>query len=257
MAEFSTRYNKVCAVCDEPFVARLPYAKLCSDRCKNWSSRAPGRKPPPRRNAVRGCEQCGKSMAGRHSNARFCDDRCWHRFHNPPADLTVPIVCDVCSSEFYRKSERGTAPKFCTNRCEQWRRRHPDAEWIASGRRCDHCGTDIDHMRNGARFCSPICCSGFAGHKRRVMLRSLPHEPINKYRVFERDGWLCHLCTKRIDKTLKHPDPMSASLDHVIPISDPESPGHVWANVAASHLTCNLRKHTSSMGEQLMLFGAA
>lgn len=248
----STRYTKTCVTCETEFTARMPFALYCTERCKGWAHRVPGTKPPELRDKARGCEQCGASMAGRHGNARFCDQKCWHRFHNPPPDLTVPRTCDVCSVWFMRKFTHGLEPKFCSGQCEQWRRRNPDRVWQHQ-RNCDHCGTDINHMRSGAKYCNPSCASAFLGHRRRVTIRSLPHDAISKYKVFDRDGWRCQLCSKPISKTLKHPDPLSPSLDHVIPISEPGSPGHVWTNVQASHLTCNLKKHTRSMGEQLAL----
>lgn len=58
--------------------------------------------------------------------------------------------------------------------------------------------------------------------------------------IFERDSWTCHICTDPIDRGLKYPDPMSVSLDHVIPLS--RGGIHTRGNCAASHLLCNMRK---------------
>lgn len=58
--------------------------------------------------------------------------------------------------------------------------------------------------------------------------------------IFERDGWSCHLCETQIDRELTYPDPMSASLDHVVPLS--RGGAHSRRNCAASHLICNVRK---------------
>lgn len=58
--------------------------------------------------------------------------------------------------------------------------------------------------------------------------------------VFRRDGWVCGICSSPIDPALAWPDPMSASLDHVMPIS--RGGDHGMDNCQASHLTCNLRK---------------
>jgi 5-methylcytosine-specific restriction endonuclease McrA len=43
-----------------------------------------------------------------------------------------------------------------------------------------------------------------------------------------------------VDKRLAWPDPKSASLDHVRPISRGGS--HTYFNVQLAHLTCNLKK---------------
>jgi hypothetical protein len=61
--------------------------------------------------------------------------------------------------------------------------------------------------------------------------------------VLERDGWLCHLCGLAIQRVLRHPDPMSASLDHVIARADRGS--HDWTNLRATHLACNVRRGRS------------
>lgn len=71
--------------------------------------------------------------------------------------------------------------------------------------------------------------------------------------VFERDGWVCQLCHKKVDRELKWPDPGSASLDHI----EPRALGgeHVLSNVHLAHLRCNLSKHTRAVNEQLLLVG--
>lgn len=58
--------------------------------------------------------------------------------------------------------------------------------------------------------------------------------------IYERDAWICGLCGRPIDQTLKYPDRMSASLDHVVPIS--KGGQHTRANAQAAHYTCNSSK---------------
>lgn len=58
--------------------------------------------------------------------------------------------------------------------------------------------------------------------------------------VFERDGWICRLCYEPIDRTLKKPDPRSASMDHITPLALGGT--HTTDNVQAAHLSCNSRK---------------
>jgi hypothetical protein len=73
---------------------------------------------------------------------------------------------------------------------------------------------------------------------RRARIRGGRTERINRFEIFERDGWICGLCDGPVDKTVKWPDPMSASLDHVIPIVAGGT--HTANNVQCSHLDCNL-----------------
>lgn len=58
--------------------------------------------------------------------------------------------------------------------------------------------------------------------------------------VLARDGFTCGICREGIDVSLSYPDPMSASLDHIVPLS--RGGTHTLANSQAAHLTCNLRK---------------
>ena len=63
---------------------------------------------------------------------------------------------------------------------------------------------------------------------------------IDPHQIYERDHWVCQICTQPVEATLTWPDPMSASLDHVIPVIDGGQ--HVATNMQTSHLICNVRK---------------
>ena len=51
----------------------------------------------------------------------------------------------------------------------------------------------------------------------------------------------CCICGQPIDKTLKYPDPMSASLDEHMPVSKGGDPLD-WSNIGLAHLICNIRR---------------
>lgn len=62
----------------------------------------------------------------------------------------------------------------------------------------------------------------------------------------EKRGSICWLCGKPIDYTLKHPDPLSFSLDHRFMWHTHPHLRHDPANFEASHLRCNQRRPKSS-----------
>jgi 5-methylcytosine-specific restriction endonuclease McrA len=62
--------------------------------------------------------------------------------------------------------------------------------------------------------------------------------------VFKRDKWTCGICHEAIDRTLRWPDLMSASVDHVIPLA--EGGSHTYDNVQAAHWLCNTYKRDSA-----------
>lgn len=77
--------------------------------------------------------------------------------------------------------------------------------------------------------------------KRRAQKRTTSIEPISPQKVFEVDMWICGLCYLDIDPTLKWPEEMSASIDHILPLS--KGGGHMYSNLQASHYICNVRKN--------------
>lgn len=90
-------------------------------------------------------------------------------------------------------------------------------------------------------------------HRRRAILRGLGVERFNRVEIYERDRWKCGICRRRINRKLRYPHPMSASLDHVIPVS--QNGPHTRANVRASHLQCNTARRNRGGNEQLALVG--
>lgn len=72
-------------------------------------------------------------------------------------------------------------------------------------------------------------------------------------RLYARDGGRCHLCGKRVPPAAKYPDRRSASIDHIVPVS--EGGEHSYRNTALAHLGCNLAKSARPVGEQLRLIG--
>ena len=60
--------------------------------------------------------------------------------------------------------------------------------------------------------------------------------------LWDSQGGRCGLCEEPIDRTLPYPDPLSASVDHIVPLS--RGGAHEQANLQWTHLVCNLRKGT-------------
>src|SRR6185369_6572415 len=56
---------------------------------------------------------------------------------------------------------------------------------------------------------------------RRRALKKGAHktEPVLRRKVFDRDGWRCHLCGQPTNKSAVVPHPKAPTLDHVIPLS--------------------------------------
>ena len=66
----------------------------------------------------------------------------------------------------------------------------------------------------------------------------------NKKIIFKTQN-TCGICGKPVDFSLKYPDPMSATIDHIIPVNGPGGlQGHPSSleNLQLSHLACNRQK---------------
>jgi len=67
-------------------------------------------------------------------------------------------------------------------------------------------------------------------------------DTIRRVVLGNRDDWVCGICRKSIDPSLRHPDLESGSIDHVIPLGPKHGGTHTWDNVQIAHYRCNIRK---------------
>lgn len=75
-------------------------------------------------------------------------------------------------------------------------------------------------------------------HARRARLAGAESEPYTKDLIYNRDGGVCHICSRKIDLTVKWPHSKSFSFDHVTPLSRGGS--DLISNIKSSHLKCNI-----------------
>lgn len=92
-------------------------------------------------------------------------------------------------------------------------------------------------------YCGRACQATSGKERRAAKIAGAKVERVYPIDIYERDGWICHLCGVRIDPLLtERYNPSRVSLDHIIAVAAPGFPGHVWENVAAAHLGCNIAK---------------
>lgn len=202
--------------------------KFCSRACSRryWNARLPNRN---RASRPRQCHVCGETYLPTWSQQRTCGNTCGHLLRYGVAQPVVWVDCNACG------------------------RNHPAKAREA----CEKCGSDI------ARRCGRLCrqCKAMrsartesSAHWRRVQLASARCDVVSSSYVYERDGWTCQLCGLPVDPTARHPDPESASLDHVVPIA--EGGDHSYANTQLAHLRCNtLKGQNRGPDQQTALFG--
>lgn len=77
-------------------------------------------------------------------------------------------------------------------------------------------------------------------HRRRLLVKSAYIESVPFVELCERDQYICQLCGEPVDMDAKHPHPNSATMDHIIPLS--QGGTHERNNIQLAHLSCNVRK---------------
>lgn len=156
------------------------------------------------------------------------------------------VTCVQCELTFESKHR---TPKFCSTTCNnQWRDEHNEARCaeVDCERGVRAKGLCNMHWRRKARAEGRERGTEWGDRRkanyqqRRALKLKLPADNIRPVDVYERDEWVCGICSTPVDRALAYPDPMSPSLDHVLPLS--LGGHHTMENVTLAHLLCNVRK---------------
>lgn len=73
---------------------------------------------------------------------------------------------------------------------------------------------------------------------------------INAKKIYATQS-VCAICGQPVDFSLKWPDPMSKTIDHIIPVSKGGHPSDI-SNLQLAHFTCNRHKGDHVPGEVIM-----
>lgn len=187
------------------------------------------------------CERCGRECVGTKGK-RYCSTSC--RSAATIDRRTVDATCLVCGAAFRQKPNIvGTCSISCGSRLATFRK-----ELAAPGCRCRECGKAFTAKDpRGSRFCSLRCRRRNDCADRRRRLRAADvGDRFTVSLVAARDGTRCALCGGFVDMTLRAPDPMSPSMDHVVALS--LGGLHSFANVQLAHLGCNSAKGNGTEG---------
>jgi 5-methylcytosine-specific restriction endonuclease McrA len=146
-----------------------------------------------------------------------------------PRKPQVAGICDHCGLIYFSDGRR---LRFCSIECgaagkREWDRQNPPApeKKAATQRRYYERNPEKSWQKSVAY---------------RARKKTATVEAVSRQRVLLRDGFVCQLCDESIDPMIKHPDPMSATIDHREPLAN--GGAHSMANCQAAHLVCNLRK---------------
>lgn len=68
-------------------------------------------------------------------------------------------------------------------------------------------------------------------------------DKIEHLTLFNLHGWICVICKDPIDPKLRQPNPLAATVEHVVPLCLGGT--HTWDNVGPAHASCNFAKADS------------
>lgn len=244
-----------CVICGNSFRRSYPGQRACGRSCgvevirmvrtgamdANSVNLRPSR--GVKRTEQRICVVCDRSFRTvQTSEARACGK---HRGLAKYVGLSEPIPwarCLACERWLINRHGHPVCGKQCYDHWYNHTHRPRSVAPLA----CPECGCAVD-----VRFKKCPECRRAAnrarknreGDKKRAELCGVAYEPINRRRVYQRDGWTCGICGDSIDPEAKWPDTWCASLDHVVPMSKGGS--HTYDNVQAAHHWCNTMKRDS------------
>lgn len=244
---------RLCSVddCARPHRAR----GLCGT---HYNQRDPNR----HRKVTVQCARCGRDCQkeptrGRRYGALYCSMTCRTQEY---------LSTEEGQTQLRRARESGLPAAWAARATPQARARRKarraargTSGWcrFAAGR-CQYCGApylaictspEMDHL---SRYCSDGCKRRASSSRRRGRERGVVSRPYSRWAIYERDGWRCHICHKRVSRRLVSPDPGSPTIDHLIPVS--AGGDDVSENVRLAHRLCNSRRR--ELGDvQLLLFG--
>ena len=206
------RISKVCPICNNEFQANRSESAYCSISCKEAAT-------------FKICAYCGcVYQNGSYSkiHSRYCSSECKNKAHNKAKSeryIPKPAFGKVC--KYCRKSYQTnrTMQQYCSTECRQ----------------------AVDRLRKLE-----------SNHRRIILERTSVIENVDRAEIYNRDGWICQICGKRVDPLLRFPHLLSATLDHILPLANGGT--HEKKNVQLAHLICNSRK-SNTQPDQLRLFG--
>lgn len=228
----STVPNATCPTCgsgDLPKAATGPRATYCSRKCRSHAqylrAKESGSRGSRRDASPKVCAECGAAFIPlKTAKQRFCTKRCSIRHGNRK----------------WRAGRGACAIEGCVNLAVSrglCKRHHPEAEQWSRGKP----ETRQANLRRKTQ-------------QRRARTKGdSAAELIDRGEIGNRDGWRCGICRRAINRDLPYPNPRSASLDHIVPLS--LGGKHAKENVQIAHLGCNVAKSNRASDVQVLLIG--
>lgn len=234
-SENIARVDLVCEKCNENFKGKIGQ-KFCSKKCSK-NSRLYKHK----------CIICENEFSDKTYHSKYCSQSCKVKARKNK----YKVICKNCNKEFNTNNEN---QQFCSRPCTDSYSRKS-----AIRNKCKMCGEVFTGKKDRPnKFCSRDCYYKFIGfdgvakfnnkrsdthHIKRAIKYKVAYERIDVDDIYKRDNYICGICGEEVDVNLYYPNPLSPTLDHIIPLSKGGS--HTKENVTIAHLKCNVSKNNN------------
>jgi|SRR5665213_20476 len=160
--------------------------------------------------------------------------------------------CEICR-RVAKKAAYNVNPQKYIAKVASWRRANPEKVQAQSMRQSD---ANVRRARAWALANPEKRLEIARQYKyRRRLQEGRSDEYPTLSQVIDRDGDACYLCGLRVDFEVSAPDPSSASLDHMMPLS--RGGDHTLDNSGLTHLGCNIHKGARTPEEWWRLMSCA
>ncbi len=227
------RIDIECAHCGQPASVRVG-TRYCSASCRN----------------------AGNYQAARE-DGRYDAELARRRELTARRRVANAKPCPYCGEPMFhsRRVQCGAEPcrlQHAANWMRQWQRAYRDKHgaWYRAVNYAEQ-QRAYDRRRRRQRShwrqLYPELAATYDARRRALVQQARTEDVFAPLDVHARDNWTCQLCWLPIDPEVAWPDPMSPSIDHVIPLS--RGGAHALSNVQSAHLRCNSSKGDKDMVE--------
>jgi hypothetical protein len=164
--------------------------------------------------------------------------------------------CTWCLTDFQTQyQDKIYCSKLCAQRSRDLRKRIRNGTQRPIHKRiCKGCAENFITRRKEQVYCSTQCNRWMREQMKRETARrrgesewNAAGRPTWKARIYYGNKGICQLCFQPIDLTLDYPNPMSFSIDHIVPVSLGGT--HKLKNLQSAHLLCNSKRGNKPIGE--------
>ena len=148
--------------------------------------------------------------------------------------------CLWCSLEFVTEWQ---TQDYCSRSHKERARQNRKAirngtAQVTHTRICKGCAYKFQTANSQRLFCSDECKAWQKSQQRRSFEKAKSKS--FKANLYFKANGLCGICQEHLDTSLQYPDPMSLSIDHIIPKSKGGSDNN--DNLRIAHWLCNIKR---------------